>query len=311
MKSNDFKIVFFGTSDFAKVILSHLYDANLNVVAVVTRPDKPTGRNLKLQPSIVKQFSLIEKPSIPVLDPPKCSTPEFEKILKEYEPDLFIVAAYGEIIKPNILAIPKTGSINVHPSDLPKYRGASPLQSALFNGDEESAVCIIDVAEKMDAGEIFGRKPFKIEPAENFTALQQKALAISKPLLLEVIEQKRQGTAKGTPQNEELVSSCKKIHPEDQKINWNDSLKKIHNQIRALSDKPGAWCHIQIGDDVKRVKIFETLLLDLDDQKHSPKEVAVSKDSHKLVIKALQIEGKKRLSDQEFLAGARGVYKFF
>lgn len=314
MNFSTYKIVFLGTSEFAQVILKDLIEMGCNIVACVTRPDRPNGRNLKLAYSPVKDFLVNSNLSIPIHQPEKVSTIEFQEILTDLEPDLFVVAAFGEIIKNNILKIPKDGSINVHPSLLPKYRGPSPLQTALLNGDRETGVCIIDVAQKMDAGDIYACKKFSIDPDENFTNLQAKSLAHTKALLYKVIEQKISKTCKGKQQDEAYVTFCKKITVEDEKILWESNLFDIHNKIRALSEKPGAWCYIELGQEVKRVKIFHTTLLEEGDGnsvKNPKKQIFIQKDGYTLFINSLQIEGKKRLSSQEFLAGLKTHYKFF
>jgi methionyl-tRNA formyltransferase len=314
MKSKDFRIVFFGTSDFAQAILHDLCEEGYDVIAVVTRPDKPTGRNLKLSPSQVKSYIEKNRSHISIYTPEKASTVEFEQILNSLKPDLFVIAAYGEIIKPNILNLPRCGSINIHPSLLPKYRGPSPLQAALLNGDTKTGVCIIDVAQKMDAGVIYAQKEFEIDLNENFTMIQGKALLYTKDLLISVIQDKQKGIAKGLVQDESLVTFCKKITVEHEKIDWEEPLLSIHNKIRALSEKPGAWCYIQLGQESKRVKIYSSryILLSQDEEAPNPKKsIYVKKGQEIIQIMNLQIEGKKRLSAIEFLSGLRDAYKFF
>lgn len=314
MKSNDYRVVFLGTSEFAQVILKDLIDMGFNVVACITRPDRPSGRNLKMSYSPVKQYCIDKQSHIPLYQPVKVSTADFEEVLRSLNPHLFVVAAFGEIIKSNILNIPKDGSINVHPSILPKYRGPSPLQTALLNGDLETGVCIIDVAQKMDAGEVFACEKFNIDPDENFTSLQAKALNYTKKLLATVIHKKISGDCVGQMQDESQVSFCKKISTEDEKINWDHDLFSIHNKIRALSDKPGAWCYVDIGGDVKRVKIYASSLFQ-DSQvpfaENSKKHLFIKKEGFVLSIKSLQVEGKKRLTAVEFLAGLKNTLKFF
>jgi methionyl-tRNA formyltransferase len=314
MKSNDFKIIFFGTSDFAKEILKFLVEDGQSVAAIVTRPDKESGRNLRPSFSPVKSFALEFCPNIPILQPDKVSNEDFEYVLKGFEPDLFVVAAFGEIIKKNILQVPPSGSINVHPSLLPKYRGPSPLQTALLNGDKETGVCIIDVAEKMDAGDIFAIKAFPIDPDDNFNSLQTKALAFTRPLLLEVVEAKKTGQCTPQKQDESQISFCRKISAHDEKINWENSLEDVHNQIRALSEKPGAWSYLELGNDVKRVKIYASEHINSEEASkdiNRKKRIIISKNNYHLSLLILQLEGKKKLNSQDFLAGLKTEYKFF
>lgn len=310
--SNNPRVIFFGTSDFASHLLKDIHRAGINLVAVVTRPDRPNGRNLKLSPSFVKQYHQSSLLNIPLHQPEKVSTAEFEELLRTYQPDLFVVAAFGEIIKINILNIPPLGSINVHPSLLPKYRGPSPLQSALLQGDLITGVCIIEVGPKMDAGDIYAMQEIAIDPNENFTGLQAKALSVASPMLIEVIQFKANGACVGFRQNESDVTFCKKIKPEDEKIEWSEALDKVHNKIRALSERPGAWSYIQIGDEVKRVKIYASELYSSVEAKNflNKKNICISKDEYVLRITKLQLEGKKVLTSEQFLSGLRLAYTF-
>ncbi len=313
MKSKELKIVFLGTSEFAAPLLESLVHAGFNVVAVVTRPDRPMGRSLKVSPSPVKALTLSQLPHVSLFQPEKVSTPEFETILKNLKPDLLVVAAFGEIIKPPILAIPKLGSINVHPSCLPKYRGPAPLQAALLNGDKQTGVCIIDVADKMDAGVIFAERYLPIDPKDNFTTLQEKALSMAKPLLLGVIEQKAHGVTQGRVQDETQVVFCHKIKAEHEKIDWSKSLESIHHHIRALSETPGAWSYLQVGEEVKRVKIYATELYEQKDYPYpldSKKQLHIQKEGFVLRIVELQMEGKKRMNATAFLSGIREGCQF-
>ena len=148
------KVIFFGTPPFAANILSFLIENHIQIAAIVTKPDKPQGRSGKLAFSAVKKRALELCPDIPLFQPEKASSPSFVKELVPFQADLFVVVAYGEIIKKNLLEMPRLGCINLHASLLPKYRGAAPMQFALLNGDKETGVTIMDMAEKMDAGDI-------------------------------------------------------------------------------------------------------------------------------------------------------------
>ncbi|HXF29776.1 MAG TPA: methionyl-tRNA formyltransferase, partial [Chlamydiales bacterium] len=161
------KIVFFGTPDFAARHLEALHQAGLEIVAIVTKPDKPVGRSLKIQPVPVKVMAEKLMPQVPLFQPEKCSTPEFIEILKKYPADLFAVVAYGEIIKQAVIDLPKFGCINVHASLLPAYRGAAPMQRCLMDGQKETGISIIQLILKMDAGDVLHYE--KVAIAENMT----------------------------------------------------------------------------------------------------------------------------------------------
>lgn len=308
------RIVFFGTSDFAASILKDIVGSPYELVAVVTRPDKPQGRSQKMSFSKVKECIQEMRLKIPVYQPGKVSTVEFQKVLEDLKPDLFVVAAFGEIIKPHILAIPRLGSINVHPSLLPKYRGPSPIQAALFAGDDQTAVCIIEVVEKMDAGPIYAKKMIEIDPSDNFTTLQEKCLFYTKELLLKVVEGKILNQLQPEFQDEALVTFCKKITPEMEKIDWSQSLLENHHKIRALSQKPGAWSFIKINDEVKRVKIFKTKFyskIPENWEQAQKKRIFIIQDAACLEVLNLQLEGKKILDAAQFLSGIREKFTFF
>lgn len=249
------KIVFFGTSAFAAKILEYLLCHHKNIVAVVTRIDKPRGRTQKILPSSVKEFILQKYPSIPLFQPIKASTEDFAQLLHTLKPDLFVVVAYGEIIKKNLLQLPKKGCINVHASLLPKYRGAAPMQRCLMNGDTETGVSIIEMVEEMDAGPILEREKIFITEEMTFGELEKKLCSISGPLLKNVLKKIEMREVNKIFQDHSEATFAPKISQEDRIIHWEDSAKNIHNRIRGLSPKPGAFCFLLIGKEKKRLII--------------------------------------------------------
>lgn len=303
------KIIFFGTSQFAADILAHLIKNHRNIVAVVTRPDRPKGRSLRLEPTPVKRLANEISPTIPLLQPSKVSTPEFAQTLSELHPDLFIVAAFGEIIKQNILNIPPLGCINVHPSLLPKFRGAAPIQRALMEGVQETGVTIIEVAAQMDAGDIFNMKRLFVPENMTFGELEKELCELSCTALLEVIDAIEKGIAKKTPQDHSLATFASKLTATEERIDWSLPAKEIHNLVRALSPFPGAWCEIRIGEESKRLKIKRSLVIkNLSDQ---PKTIlAFGKEGwiiacgeQALQLLEVQLEGKKTMKVEDFIKG--------
>lgn len=309
--SKKFKIVFFGTPLFAARTLSYLIQHQVEIAAVVTRPERARGRSLKVLPSAVKETALKEIPQIPVFEPEKASKPEFVEILKSFEPDLFVVVAYGEILKKNLLDVPKNGSINVHASLLPKYRGAAPMQRSLMDGVRETGITIIDVAMQMDAGDIL--KMVKMDVPENMTLgeLEEKLCTLACPALLSVIHEIEEEKATRISQNPAEVTFAPKILPDQEKINWDEPAGKIHNLIRSLSPIPGAWCLVQIGNEQKRLKIKRTHIIP--DQNGRPKETLSYSDKGWIVacqkgalnLQEVQLEGKKSLSIKDFYLGMK------
>lgn len=311
------KIVFFGTSKFAAEILSFLANKPLcDLAAVVTRPDKHQGRHLKTQFSPVKQRALSLKSSIPLFQPSKASTEEFKNQLAVFKPDLFVVVAYGEIIKQDLLDLPKYGSINIHASLLPKYRGAAPIQRAIMEGEKITGITIIQMVPKMDAGPILGREEIPIDENATFDDLEPKLIHAACSSVIKAIEKIAHGTATKLEQMDDQATYASKIAVCDEKIDWHQPAQDLHNLIRALSSRPGAWCKVRIGDHEKRMKIYRTLLVR--SHQGSPGKI-IEKSKNRLLIACgkdaldillVQIEGKKAMQIQDFLSGLQQSLEF-
>jgi methionyl-tRNA formyltransferase len=310
------KIIFFGTSVFAAKILSYLLDQKIDIAAVVTRPDRPRGRSLQFLPSPVKELAQNNRPSLPVFQPEKASTPEFVKTLLEYDADLFVVAAYGEIIKTNLLSLPKKGCINVHASLLPKYRGAAPIQRSLMNGEKESGITIIEMVLEMDAGPILKMVKIPISEEMTYGELENKLAEISCPALLEVIRELEEGNVVKTSQDPNLVTFAPKMKPEEEVIHWDKSASEIHNLVRALSPKPGAYCQILIGESKKRLKILKSSVVK---EAHAEPGQMISFGKEGWIIGCkegalklleVQLEGKKAMTVSDFIKGIQQSISF-
>ncbi len=305
-------IIFFGTSNFASTLLDCLLKHKLNIVAVVTRTDKPQGRCLKVSSPPVKELILKTYPDLPILQPLKASTPEFAEHLKKYQPDLFIVADYGEILKSLILDMPNMGAINVHGSMLPKYRGAAPIQRSLINGDLKTSISIVKMVLALDAGDVLAHEEIDLPPSMTFGELAQKMSLLSCPLLIKVIDQIKAGTLLPVPQDPFQVTFAPKITSAETEIKWNRPAADIHNLIRGISPQPGAWCWVQIGADKKRLKIKRSEVVSdpVSDKGYfgenivfSDKEWIIACGSGALKLLEVQLEGKKSLPIGEFLRG--------
>ena len=252
------RIVFFGTPKYAEHILRYLIEQKADIVGVVTRPDKPKGRSRKMQPPPVKELALQSLPDVPIFQPTKASTPEFAETLKALNADLFVVVAYGEIIKQFLLDIPPAGCINVHFSLLPRWRGAAPMQHALLAGDHEAGVCIIEMVLAMDAGDILGEEKISVPPEMTCGELAKELCMMSGPLLEKVILGIKNKTIQPKKQDPSGVTMAPKISTADAKIDWKKGAQEIHNQVRALNPAPGAWCEVILGGQTKRLKILRT-----------------------------------------------------
>lgn len=303
------RIVFFGTPPFAARILSYLLEKKHNIVGVVTRPDRPRGRSQQIQFSAVKEVAMHMRPEIPLFQPEKVSTDESAAMLSALAPDLFVVVAFGEIIKTNILNIPTKRCINVHASLLPKYRGAAPIQRCLMNGEKETGVTIMEMVLQMDAGDMLaiGKTPI----SEEMTAgeLEEKLCTLACPLLLDTIAKIEKGKVQHISQDHAEATFAPKITAEDRPIDWEKSATQLHNQIRALSPQPGALCQVKIGEDIRQLIIRKSRVVangkgapgaTLSLQKN---EWTVACGSGALSLLEVQLEGKKTLSIEDFIRG--------
>jgi methionyl-tRNA formyltransferase len=302
------RIVFFGTPPFAAEILKHLLNQSAEIVAVVTKPDKPQGRSGALVPSAVKQLAQEKLPNVPLLQPAKISAPEYVEQLAQLKPDLFIVVAFGEIIKQALLDVPKFGCINIHASLLPKYRGAAPIQRAVMNGDPESGVTIMYMVKQMDAGDII--RMVRCPIPENMTAgeLEQQLCNLGRIAIVDVIKELGQGIVKREPQDHSAATMAPKVELEDGLVDWNRTAREIHNTIRGLTPRPGSWCLVNLRGEQKRLKVADTSVVS---ESGTPGAilrcdekgliVACGKDS--LCIGKVQLEGKKMVPAIEFWRG--------
>lgn len=301
------RVVFFGTSAFAARVLRDLIRQNVDIVAIVTRPDKPKGRSLNLLPPPVKEEAL--KYPLPIYQPLKASTPEFAEILKHHKPDLFLVVAYGEIIKTLLLDIPSKGCINVHASLLPKYRGASPIQRCLMHGEKETGITIMQMVLEMDAGDMLSVVKTPISEEMTFGELGSQLSESATPALIQVIQQIDKGTLKKVPQDHTEATFAPKLTAQEEEIHWERPAQELHNLIRALSPFPGAWCFIQIGSEKKRLKIKLSKVIPHLQGKPgeilslSKQDLILACGQGSLQLLQVQLEGKKMMPVREFLQG--------
>lgn len=301
------KVVFFGTPDFAAQVLEFLIQNGVDIVSVVSKPDKAQGRSKELVPVPVKVVA--EKYGIPVFQPEKVSDPIHQPLLDAFEADLFVVVAYGEILKEAVLKTPRKACINLHASLLPKLRGAAPIQRAIIQGDDESGVTIMHMVKKMDAGNMIAQAKVAIPHEMTYGELSQSLVQVGSELLFKVIQEFKAGNPKETVQDESQVTFASKIELEECKIDWNRPAREIHNLVRGVNPEPGAWSLISIGDQTKRIRVFKTkdhegLSFAVGELKESSdKKALIGCSQGVLELLEVQPEGKKRMSAQEFLRG--------
>lgn len=250
------RIIFMGSAGFAcpclETLLALPHD---EVVAVVTQPDRPKGRNLELSACPVKAY--LGARAIPVLSPEKVNTPESLAALQALRPDLLVVVAYGQLLKPALLAIPPLGCINVHGSLLPKYRGAAPIQWSVANGDAISGVTTMYVNERMDAGDMILKREVPIGPGDTGGSYHDKLAPAGAGLLAETLEMIRIGCVPRTPQDEAAATMAPKLKKSDGKVDWSLPAATIHNRVRGFNPWPGSFCVLP-ADGGKVLKVLAT-----------------------------------------------------
>ena len=306
------KIIFFGTPLFAAHILDFLKTTDHEILAVVTRPDRPRGRSQKLLPSAVKALTCEKWPDLPLLQPEKVSTETAAEALRELGADLYVVVAYGEIIKTNILDIPPKGCINIHASLLPKYRGAAPMQRCLMDGETETGITIMEMVLKMDAGAMLDVEKVAIPHAMTFGELEEKLCDAAKVGLARALEKIETNTLVATPQDESKVTFASKISFEDRILDWSRSASDLHNQVRDLSPFPGTFCFALVKGEKKRLIIKKAVdLPDCSEDRGEPgKTLKYAQDQWviqcgvgALSLLEVQLEGKKAMAIGDFIRG--------
>lgn len=300
------KTVFFGTPAFAADVLEFLIKNGVSVSAIITKPDRPKGRSGSPLPTPVKIVG--QKHGIPVFQPPIVSELAFAPTLAAFDADLFVVVAFGEIIKQHLLDMPRSGCINLHASLLPKYRGAAPIQHSIINGEEKTGVTIMHMVKKMDAGDVIKMAEVPIGPNDLFPEIEKKLCEVGSKTLLEVIRAFEAGPVESFPQEEAQATYAPKIELEECEIQWTRPAAQLHNLIRGVSPEPGAWCFAKIRGEKKRFKIFATEVVK---GAGKPGEVLVygkeglviACGDQALHIKEVQMEGKRAMSAEEFMRG--------
>ena len=304
----ELRIVFMGTPQFSVSVLKSLID-NYNVVAVVTQPDKKIGRGGKIGITPIKKIA--NDNNILVLQPKKIKD-EYNEIIA-LEPDIIITCAYGQILPQELLDYPRLGCINVHASLLPKLRGGAPIQRAIMNGDKETGITIMFMADKMDSGAIITSEKLEIGDSENYISLHNRLSLLGSELLIKTLPDIINGNITPKAQNESEVTYGFNISKEDEKINFGKRKKDIYNQIRALDGFSGAYC-IYEG---KRLKVWQSVISDnhfsnlLDGEVTNiyKEGIGVKVSDGEIILTSVQLEGKNRISAKDFANGKNLVGK--
>jgi methionyl-tRNA formyltransferase len=292
-----------GSAGFSIPSLEILYRSKHKILSLVTVPDKQKGRGQKISSTPVKEFGI--KNNIPVLQPEKLKDEVFIRQLNDFYTDLFVVVAF-RILPPEVFTIPPKGSFNLHASLLPKYRGAAPIQWALIKGEKKTGVTTFALEEKVDTGNIYLQKEVEIDNEDNFETLHDKLCNIGAQAVLETVNMIESGNYQLEEQDNSQVSPAPKITPETGKIDWAKPANEIHNLVRGLSPTPCAY----FFHGNKKIKVYKTRVVEKEDTVagkiiETKKNLFVECASNELEILELQLEGRKRMSAEEFLRGYR------
>jgi methionyl-tRNA formyltransferase len=300
------KTVFMGTPQFAVPALKFLAKTRHKPLLVITQPDRQKGRKLKLSPSEIKLAA--QELEIPLFQPENVNLPENLEILEKIAPDVIITVAYGSYLKKKIRNLPRFGCINLHPSLLPRYRGAAPINYALFNGEKKTGISIFQINARMDAGPILWQREIDIIADDNYSSLLTKLSHLGAEDLELVLENMKERLQKMILQDDSRATYSRKLEKKDTYINWNDTAENIHNKVRGLAEFPGAIA----GFRNRRIKIIETKILQksftapgiiVDIVKNSG--IIIASEDMNLLIKKVQPEGKKIMSASAYDLGAR------
>jgi methionyl-tRNA formyltransferase len=302
---NVLRVVFFGTPRFAVPTLAALLDSRHQVVGVVTQPDRPRGRGRKITAAPVKALAVERE--LQVLQPPTLRDGAITAAVQAWQPDVGVVAAYGQLIPKALLAVPRFGMINVHPSLLPKYRGAAPVHRAVIAGETETGVTIMRVAPKLDSGDMFARRTMPIGAEQTSEELEDALAVAGAHLLVEVVDSLATGTAREEPQDERLVTYAARLTKEEGLLDWTLPATRIHDRVRGLHPWPHAYSYV----NGRRIIVWRTVPLGI--PAAAPPGTVVRADAAGLQVATgdgtalalleLQSEGGRPLAIADFLRG--------
>lgn len=297
-----------GTPDFALFSLKALYESGEEIAAVITQPDKPTGRGYVLTPPPVKRWAL--ENNIPVYQPKTLRDEEFASLLAEIDPELIVVVAFGKILPENVLKYPKHGCINVHGSLLPEYRGAAPMQRAIIDGKKITGITTMYMDVGLDTGDMLHKTEVAILPNDNFEDIHDRLGAVGAETLLKTVEAIKNGTLSPEKQDDSLANYAAKIEKSDCLINFSKDANTVHNLIRGLSPIPLSFTHTPDG---KLLKVVKAEVVDPDCENNAEAGTVIKTDDAitvacgkgKINLLTVVPEGKKRMSSSDFIRGRK------
>ncbi|MAT97639.1 MAG: methionyl-tRNA formyltransferase [Anaerolineaceae bacterium] len=302
------KVVFMGTPEFAVPVLQTLIETQ-TVVGVVTQPDRPAGRGKQLRPSPVKLTAAAA--NIPIYQPKSLRSEEAAQPLRDWQPDIIVVAAFGQILRPHVLNLPPHGCLNIHASLLPRWRGASPIQHAILAGDAETGVCLMQMDEGLDTGPVYACMPTPISPTETAASLHDRLAELGANLLNVHLDNIVAGNLTPAPQDDAQSTYAPMISKEDGRLNWQQTSAEIDRRIRAMTPWPGAFTFWQ-GEllKIKSASVADGRLPDgqpgqvvaLETSDHKESAAALTADGG-LLLEEIQLAGKRVTAVPDFLRG--------
>jgi len=305
--TNDLRIVFMGTPDFAVTILKSLVERDYNIVGVITAPDKPAGRGRKLHESAVKTYA--KSVDLHILQPTNLKSEDFIKTLKALKANLQIVVAFRMLPKV-VWQMPQYGTFNLHASLLPNYRGAAPINWAIINGETITGVSTFFIDEHIDTGEMILQEEVNILPNETAGELHDKLMHLGSDLVIKTVELIKKGSFKTIPQPKNAeIKTAYKLNKDNCKIDWTDTLNNIYNKVRGLSPYPAAWCLLKNGNEQLNVKVYKVEKQEEDhDDKigkiiSSKKSVKVAVKKGYIILKEIKLPGKRKMDIISLLNG--------
>ena len=301
-------VVFAGTPDFAAEALAALIQSEHNVIAVYSQPDRPAGRGRKLKASPVKELAL--EHDIPVYQPESLKGEAEQQVLRDLNPDVMIVAAYGLILPQVVLDIPRLGCLNIHASLLPRWRGAAPIQRAILDGDSESGITIMQMAAGLDTGDMLSVHPCPIEADETGGSLHDKLASLGATSLVSTLAELAAGNITPVPQNDEQATYAHKLNKQEAQLDWNKPAKDLDRQVRAFNPWPVSYFML----DDKAVRIWQAELNEQQGEAgtvlHADKKgIVIACGENSLRLLQLQPPGKKAMDAASFLNGHADLFK--
>lgn len=299
------RITFAGTPTFAAVVLAELLRRKFDVVSVLTQPDSASGRGLKPVESPVKQ--LAKQQDIAVQQPPTLKDPAAVADLGAHRPDVLVVVAYGLILPPAVLALPRLGCLNVHASLLPRWRGAAPIQRAIMDGDAETGMMVMKMDEGLDTGPVALTRRVAIDPDMTAGELHDALMDAGAALMVEALAALEKGALALTPQPEAGATYARKIAKEETRIDWSLPAAVVHDRIRGLSPFPGAWCEMQAGGKAERVKLLRSTRADGTGRPGEILDEALTVACGDGAVRLVEVQraGGRAMGAEEFLRGAK------